>query len=236
MDRKPPASILVAVDYGEASARAIAVAAALARHCGSTLRLLHAETLEAPAYFTSEQVNTLETEWQRTRDQARTFLAGFGRTQTAEPFDVILSDRAPVDAILHEASPADLIVMGTHGRRGPSRWWLGSVAERVLRETRVPLMIIRASASAPSVFDRVVVHAAPPLAGDGAFSYARRLAEEFGSTVIDARGEGVDAAMGHADATLLVSEMPQPPESGWLSGVGEPLVRSSAVPVLFVPE
>jgi Universal stress protein family len=25
---------------------------------------------------------------------------------------------------------ADLIVAGTHGRRGPGRWWLGSVAER----------------------------------------------------------------------------------------------------------
>src|SRR5690349_24682802 len=34
----------------------------------------------------------------------------------------------------------DLIVMATHGRGGVQRWMLGSVAERVLHTTRVPLM------------------------------------------------------------------------------------------------
>jgi hypothetical protein len=32
------------------------------------------------------------------------------------------------------AAGVDLVVMGTHGRRGPSLWWLGSVAGRVLRD------------------------------------------------------------------------------------------------------
>lgn len=37
----------------------------------------------------------------------------------------------------------DLIVMGTHGRSGVSRWLTGSVAERVLRESTVPLLLVR---------------------------------------------------------------------------------------------
>jgi len=37
----------------------------------------------------------------------------------------------------------DLIVMGTHGRSGVSRWLTGSVAERVLRESIVPLLLVR---------------------------------------------------------------------------------------------
>jgi hypothetical protein len=53
-----PCSILVAVDFGEASARAVAVGGALAAHCGATLRLLHAEPFEAPPYFTPEQIET----------------------------------------------------------------------------------------------------------------------------------------------------------------------------------
>jgi nucleotide-binding universal stress UspA family protein len=37
----------------------------------------------------------------------------------------------------------DLVALGTHGRSGLSRWAMGSVAERVLRSTEVPLLIIR---------------------------------------------------------------------------------------------
>jgi nucleotide-binding universal stress UspA family protein len=40
---------------------------------------------------------------------------------------------------------ADLIALGTHGRSGFSRWALGSVAERVLRSTEVPLLLVRES-------------------------------------------------------------------------------------------
>jgi nucleotide-binding universal stress UspA family protein len=38
---------------------------------------------------------------------------------------------------------ADLIAMTTHGRSGPSRWVLGSVAEKVLRGANVPLLVLR---------------------------------------------------------------------------------------------
>ena len=40
---------------------------------------------------------------------------------------------------------ADLIVMGTHGRSGLNRWMLGSVAERVLRESPVPVLTVRSA-------------------------------------------------------------------------------------------
>jgi nucleotide-binding universal stress UspA family protein len=40
---------------------------------------------------------------------------------------------------------ADVIVMATHGRRGLSRAFLGSVAERVLRESTCPVLVVRAT-------------------------------------------------------------------------------------------
>ena len=40
---------------------------------------------------------------------------------------------------------ADVIVMATHGRRGVARLVLGSVAERVVRESKVPVLTMRAS-------------------------------------------------------------------------------------------
>jgi nucleotide-binding universal stress UspA family protein len=42
----------------------------------------------------------------------------------------------------------DLIVMGTHGRRGVPRFFLGSVAERVVREAACPVLTIRQHNSA----------------------------------------------------------------------------------------
>ena len=49
------------------------------------------------------------------------------------------------DVIVREAKKwkADLIVMGTHGRRGVGRVVLGSDAEAVLRETPVPVLLVR---------------------------------------------------------------------------------------------
>jgi len=52
------------------------------------------------------------------------------------------------DAIVGEAKKwkADLIVMGTHGRRGVRRLVMGSDAEQVLRETPVPVLMVRGRA------------------------------------------------------------------------------------------
>jgi nucleotide-binding universal stress UspA family protein len=53
------------------------------------------------------------------------------------------------DAIIEyaEANRIDLIAMCTHGRTGPARWTLGSVADRVLRARCTPLLLVRARRS-----------------------------------------------------------------------------------------
>ena len=42
-----------------------------------------------------------------------------------------------------EAHGVDLIIIATHGRSGVSRWVMGSVAERILRSSKVPVLIVR---------------------------------------------------------------------------------------------
>lgn len=44
----------------------------------------------------------------------------------------------------------DLAVVGTHGRRGVRRLFLGSVAERFLRESSCPVLLVRGSDAAPA--------------------------------------------------------------------------------------
>ena len=234
-----PRAVMVAVDFGQASARAVALAGVIVDRCRTgTLRLLHAEALDAPVYFTAEQIEGLEQQRRRLRGQAEQFLSRFGRQHTRMPFSTALDDRTPVEAILHESATSDLVVMGTHGRHGPKHWWLGSVAERVLGAVARPLLIVRGDENLPvlSTFDRVVVHASAPLSGEHALSFAHSVTSCFGGEVIDARRDVLQPAVANARATLLVVAAPQPRSRLWLFNHGEPLVQHSAVPILFVPE
>ena len=59
----------------------------------------------------------------------------------------------PDEAIVGYAKQfrCDLIVMASHGRSGPSRWTHGSVADRVFRASRVPVLMVRAPGCTPGI-------------------------------------------------------------------------------------
>jgi len=85
-----PHSVLAAVDFGDASARAVALAGFIADRCGAaTFRLLHTEAAEAPAYFTHQQIEALERQQQAMRAQAERYLAQFGRRHTTHPLSTV---------------------------------------------------------------------------------------------------------------------------------------------------
>lgn len=233
-----PHSVLVAVDFGDASARAVSVGGLIAERCRAKLRLVHSESIEAPIYFTSEQLARLERERHALQKQAEQYLEWFGGQHTTVGFSVAVDSRPAVDVILRESIAADLVIMGTHGRQGPRRWWLGSVAERVLREITRPLLIVRAGHDDPdaSLFDRIVVHAAAPAATAPARQFAHDLATCLGGHVIDGRHEPLRSTIDPIGASLVAVSIPQPRTAAWLSSLADPLVRSSSVPVLFVPE
>lgn len=70
-------------------------------------------------------------------------------SRTGANVDTVLIEelgRGVVDVINNEAQNwvADLIVIGTHGRTGLTRLLLGSVAEGVVREASMPVLLIRA--------------------------------------------------------------------------------------------
>jgi nucleotide-binding universal stress UspA family protein len=59
--------------------------------------------------------------------------------------EVAMLDYAPADAILAtaESRNCDLIFMGSHGRRGLSRLFAGSVTQKVLADATVPVLVMR---------------------------------------------------------------------------------------------
>ena len=67
-----------------------------------------------------------------------------------------LAAGCPADEILRyaEENDVDLILMATHGRSGIRRWVMGSVADKVLRASRVPVWLVRAGIPEGIVYDK----------------------------------------------------------------------------------
>jgi len=73
---------------------------------------------------------------------------------------------APVETICQHAQDigADLIVMTSHGRTGFSRAWLGSVADGVIRQAGIPVLLLRSTeASRPDRLERLFEHVLVPI-------------------------------------------------------------------------
>ncbi len=138
--------ILVPLDGSSRAEHALAVAEKLARATGGTLILVRALTL--PVEYDNPlvpQVLPLSIEEDQrcaqdylTRQASLPMLSGL-RVET----DV--RTESPALAILTAALEygADLIVMTSHGRTGLSHWVFGSVAEHVIRQAHVPVLVLR---------------------------------------------------------------------------------------------
>ena len=228
----PIARILVAVDFGSASARAVQLAGHLAARAGAALAAVHAETIEVPPYFTRDQLDALEAQVQAARQRAAEEVRRFVGEHTATPAAVVVSDGPAVDAILAAAAGTDLVVVGTHGRRGPARWWLGSVAERVVREATMPVLVVHGPEEAGGGGPGELGGGAG--LGDGARQWARALGELLGAEVTE--GPDVAGCAAHLPAASLVV-VPVPPREGHrvVHEAAVALAHTCRRPVLFVP-
>jgi len=233
----PPRNILVAVDFGDASMRALRVAAALAGRHGSAITALHAETLDVPPYFTHDQLKEVERNRAQVRREAQRYLEQYVAA-SAPSAAASLVDGPAVEAILSAAARHDLLVLGTHGRRGPSRWWLGSVAERAVRDSPVPALVVRAEPEPTpggSVFTRPVAASGPEFSGE-ALHYAETLAASFGGHVAEKSVSSLDDLKCDPGASLMVIATGRHHGAGWFGDTAERLVRNCALPMLFVPD
>jgi nucleotide-binding universal stress UspA family protein len=142
--------IMVAVDGSDTSDLALQEAIKLARSGGAQLHLVHAVD-EVTLNWEGEYANPAEI-WDAMAKSGRAILdkalarvADAGLQADAKLIEITaLGQRIP-QAIADEAESwrADLIVIGTHGRRGLSHLFLGSVAEGVVRVATKPVLLIR---------------------------------------------------------------------------------------------
>lgn len=83
------------------------------------------------------------TEVREDADEATGYVAGAGEEHDVLPEEHVTAGK-PVRTIraFVEDSDIDLVVMRSHGRSGLSRVVLGSVTGRVLRRTRLPVLVV----------------------------------------------------------------------------------------------
>lgn len=135
--------ILVPLDGSALAAQALPVAASLAHAVGANLLLLYVMP-EAGATSTITATRDPQAPYQ-TLIPANLNRAALSRFPATVDYDIIEASGVPSHAIAAAARKQNcgLIVMTTHGRSGLSRMQLGSVAEEVLKESPVPVLLLR---------------------------------------------------------------------------------------------
>jgi nucleotide-binding universal stress UspA family protein len=133
-------TILHPTDFSVNSGHALQMAASLARDYGAQLVVLHVHSIPVAVYGYGEGIVPPTAEG---TDELT------DKLNAINPPGVVVSHHLvegnPVEEVLRTAKEmnADLIVMGTHGRRGLSRFLMGSVAELVVRRAPCPVLTIR---------------------------------------------------------------------------------------------
>jgi nucleotide-binding universal stress UspA family protein len=93
------------------------------------------------------------------------------------------------DTILDTAArrSSGLIAMATHGRVGPERWFIGSVADRVARSAASPVLLVRPakdSVSSPASIEKVILPLDGSTLAEAAIPHATFLAQAFERPVV----------------------------------------------------
>ena len=138
--------ILHPSDFSKASRAAFKKAIELAKTTRATLDLLHVMGPIAPilgyGYVSPQTYDQLAASGIRCARQEMERLAKKARAAGVKTTSTIV-EGVPVERIVRAARHADLVIMGTHGRTGFSRFLLGSVASRVVATSPSPVLTVR---------------------------------------------------------------------------------------------
>ncbi|MFQ5690113.1 MAG: universal stress protein [Gemmatimonadota bacterium] len=178
--------ILYPTDFSDCARRALPRAVQFAREWGAELHLLHAIVLHAVMETDRERLaGALVEEAERQLER----LTDGGVADGVRIVPAVRRGISTAPVILEYAAEhdVDLIVMGSHGRRGLRRFFLGSVAEEVTRVADAPVLIIgkhEDPAAADTAIRRIVVPVDFSSHCDLALEYAARLADRLGADIV----------------------------------------------------
>ncbi len=147
--------ILVPLDGSGLAERALPVAARLAHASGGSITLVRVlNTIPASMPSAPARPNLVQTISEADRQLAASYLEGVATNDVLKGIyvttEVGVGLIAPIILSIAASSLADIIVMGSHGFTGFTRWMMGSVAEKVARYADVPVLVLREGGSLPT--------------------------------------------------------------------------------------
>lgn len=174
--------ILMAYDFSVSSTRALDGAIQLSRAVGARLELLHIVPYDDVTQLVKliphlDEIEThihqnVEKEFQKILGEYR----GHNITTHVE-----IGRPAQEIVAFAESGGFDLLIVGTHSRGGLARFFLGSVAERVLRHAKLPVLVDRGLE--PARVKRILVPVDLSEASEAALLQAREWAKLFGAEI-----------------------------------------------------
>lgn len=139
-------SILVPLDGSAFGEHALPLALSIARRAGARLHLVHVHSpiramYVEGAYFMDGDLEKHLLEQQRDYLMKTARRVEVGDVQVST--DLLEGEVAPAVRAAAVANSSDLVVMTTHGRGAMARFWLGSVADELIRELPMPMLLVR---------------------------------------------------------------------------------------------
>jgi universal stress protein A len=138
--------IMVPTDNSEDSAEAFKIALDFAEKDGSVVFVLHVvhtghlteERGHEPDH--TDEINLIEEGWKETEG----FVREHKGNRAGVTVEVEVREGEPVQEILKAVKEEgiDLIVIGTHGKKGPAHTLMGSVAEKIVRHASCPVLTV----------------------------------------------------------------------------------------------
>ena len=144
-----PKIILVPTDFSTYADKALSLAVDIAKQYSSRIYLLHVigPLLQCAADYCFDPRTMALVESEAVTSAGKMMQSRLGNVPEAGTVDIVSDIRqgTPYEEILkaQQEKKADLIVMSSHGQTGILRHLLGSVAEKVMRQAKCPLLLVR---------------------------------------------------------------------------------------------
>jgi nucleotide-binding universal stress UspA family protein len=181
--------VLFPTDLSAAADAGFAHAAFVARALEARLLVFHVASIPVAEYAAWGAGREGEV-WDRVEAAARKVLEARARALGTR-CEIVVARHAPSAQVLVDLSvldqirrtSPDLVVMPTHSRSAVSRFFVGSVTERVVRNAPAPVLALRDPGRAPSPYRTVLVATDLSAASRTVFRTAAALAQRFGSRI-----------------------------------------------------
>jgi len=175
----PPRRILAPTDMSAASKSALQYARCFHERFGSAVSVIHAHHLDLPPYFSSGQLRDLKRELRKLAKAAADHVQKESDPVLGFHPDIKVVENEPIEAILSASQEQiELIIMGMHGHSRAERLFMGSVTDRVLRRSHIPVLAVYNSPPETPI-QSVLCPMNPSETGKQALEYAAQIVKAF---------------------------------------------------------